>query len=185
MRTILLFVAAGTLALGQGLDLKILDRFADKSEEQVNITLDENLLRLGTALLGASKEGAEAKEVVSGLKSINVRSYKFAAEGAYNAADLEPIWAQLKQPGWSQIVDAREKNQRSGIFLRTGAKDVGGIAIVTYAPREITVVSILGSIDVEKLGKLGGKFGIPEIDVKTKKPEPKKAEPAKKNEDEI
>ena len=42
-------------------------------------------------------------------------------------------------------------------------------------PREFTIVNIVGSIDLDKLHKLQGHFGLPNLDIDSPKP----AEPAK------
>jgi hypothetical protein len=51
---------------------------------------------------------------------------------------------------------------------------VSGLALLSVDPKEITVVNIVGPIDLEKLSKLEGTFNIPEIDVNVDKtPRPK------------
>jgi hypothetical protein len=40
-----------------------------------------------------------------------------------------------------------------------------GLAIIASEPREFTIVNIVGSIDLAKLHRLEGKFGIPRLDV--------------------
>jgi hypothetical protein len=52
-----------------------------------------------------------------------------------------------------------------------------GLAIIAAEPREFTIVNIVGSIDLEDLHKLEGKFGVPNLDIQAgKKPDtaPKK-----------
>ena len=41
--------------------------------------------------------------------------------------------------------------------------------IIAAQPKELTVVNIVGSIDLDQLSKLGGQFGIPKIDVEPEK----------------
>ncbi len=38
-----------------------------------------------------------------------------------------------------------------------------GLAIIATEPRQFTVVNIVGSIDLDKLHKLEGRFGIPKL----------------------
>jgi hypothetical protein len=162
------------LAMGQGLDLKFLDYLSDKTDKVVTVNLGEGLLQMGAGFLADDDESKDLKGVVKGLKSITVRSWTFDKEGQFTQADVDRIYAQLK--GWSQIVDARDKKERSGVYLlQSGPKSVGGLAVVTYSPKELTVVSIAGNIDMEKMEKLGGNFGIPEVKKKGTPP-PKKDE---------
>ena len=41
--------------------------------------------------------------------------------------------------------------------------------MVSAEPKELTIVSIVGEIDPEQLGELGGRFGIPKIELEQKK----------------
>jgi hypothetical protein len=177
LRYFAIAIMLSPLVMGQGLDLKFLDYLASKTDESVTVTLDENLLRLGAAFLGGDSEAKDIKGVVNGLKSITVRSFKFDKEGEYTQADIDKVYAQLK--GWSQIVDARDKKERSGVWLlQSSPKTYGGLAVVTHSPRELTVVSIVGNVNVDTIEKLSGNFGIPEMK-DTKKPStpaPKKDE---------
>ena len=40
--------------------------------------------------------------------------------------------------------------------------ETNGLAIVATCPRKFTIVNVVGSIDVEKLAEVEGRFGIPE-----------------------
>ena len=40
-----------------------------------------------------------------------------------------------------------------------------GLAIIASEPREFVIVNIVGSIDLEKLHELEGKFGVPELQI--------------------
>ena len=45
------------------------------------------------------------------------------------------------------------------------------LAIIASEPREFAIVNIVGSIDLEQLHDLEGKFGVPELEIETgKKP---------------
>jgi hypothetical protein len=49
------------------------------------------------------------------------------------------------------------------------------MSIIASEPREFTIVNIVGSIDLEQLHDLEGKFSIPNLEIETaKKPAPKK-----------
>jgi len=50
------------------------------------------------------------------------------------------------------------------------------MAILTAEPRELTVVNIVGQIDMDKLGELSGKFGVPSVDVHQDKEKEKEKE---------
>jgi len=161
----------------QLLQLRItgLDGLASKATESADITLDSNLLQMaGGFLAGAgkdSKDGENLKQLLSGLKAITVRSFKFKETGQYRMEDLEPIRAQLRTPGWSKIISLQSKEETSEIYMRTDKGKVAGFAIVAAEPKELTVVAIEGSIDLNDLSKLKG-LGVPSIPVPNKKGKP-------------
>jgi hypothetical protein len=169
MKLLIILSLAAIGASGQGLDLKHLDRLADKTDESVNITLDEGLIRLGSSFFPQSDpELRELKGILGGLKAIYVRSFQFQREGEYTTADVDRIYQQLKTPVWSQVVEIKERGgkERKTIFIKSDAGKLGGLVLVNTAPSELTVISIEGSITPEQLEKLGGRLGIPEIQIK-------------------
>ena len=161
----------------QLLQLRItgLDGLASKAKESADITLDSNLLQMaGGFLAGAgkdSKDGKDAetlKQLLAGLKAITVKSFKFGETGQYRMEDLEPIRAQLRTPGWSKIISSQSKEETSEIYMRTDQGKVAGFAIIAAEPKELTVVAIEGTINLNDLAKLKA-LGVPSIPVPDKK----------------
>ena len=108
---------------------------------------------------------ATAKDIVSKLKAIHVRTFEFDKEGMYSEADLDTVRSLLKSPPWSRVIDAKERREHTQIFVRQDKGDKGeivGIVIISAEARELSIVSIDGAIDLSQLGRLGGNFGIPD-----------------------
>jgi hypothetical protein len=82
--------------------------------------------------------------------------------------DLEPIRAQLRSPGWSKVISSQSKEQMSEIYTRIEQGKIVGFAIVAAEPKELTVVAIEGSINLNDLSKLKA-LGVPSIPVPDKK----------------
>ena len=144
-----------------------LDGLASKAKESVDITLDSSMLQMAGGFLGGNdkgKDGAQLKELLAGLKAITVRSYEFKEAGQYRREDLDPIRAQLRGPGWSKIVSVTEEKELTEIYMRTEQGKVAGFAIIAAEPKELTVVAIEGTIDLNDLSKLGA-LGIPSIPI--------------------
>jgi hypothetical protein len=62
------------------------------------------------------------------------------------------------------------------------------LAVIATEPKELTVVNIVGKIDLDQLSDLGGNFSIPNMELEKSKPEPKpktepKPKPDKKDEE--
>src|SRR5262245_6893778 len=100
-----LLVPLTASAQGGRLNLSFLDRLAEKAKEKQEITIDKNMLQgFGNTLVPAGPKGDAAKEVLSGLEGIYVRSYEFDKSGAYSMDDINAIRKQLSAPGWTRIV---------------------------------------------------------------------------------
>ena len=50
---------------------------------------------------------------------------------------------------------------------------ISGLALLASDPKEITVVNIVGPVDLDKLSQLEGNFGVPELNIETTKPKRK------------
>lgn len=165
MKTIALIALLALPALAQDtFDFAQLDKLGANASEKTNITLDSNMLKLAGGILGGDKSSADLKPLVDGLKGIYIRAYEFDAEGKYNQGDLGPLRDFLKRGNWNKIVDVVEKKEVTEIWLRPLSTDrLGGVAILSAEPKEVTVVYIDGVLRMEDLAKLSGNLGIPDI----------------------
>ena len=103
-----------------------------------------------------------------------MKSFEFESEGQYTDADLENIRSQLRNPAWSRIINARSKKDGSiEVYLMHTGAQISGLAVLATELKEITVINIVGPVDLEKLTQLEGEFGIPELGLKGSKPKPK------------
>lgn len=170
------FCAATARAQDARLQINQLDRLADKAAEVVEVALDERSLRLAAKFLSPNNPGeAQVKEIVSGLKGVYVRVFQFDKVGEYSSGDLEAIRSQLRQPGWDKIVGVTSRRGGSNVdvHLKYQGDNIVGLAIVAADPTELTVVNIVGLIDLEKVRQLEGQFGIPKLDLEGGKVKPR------------
>jgi hypothetical protein len=154
-------------ARAQKIETAYLDRLAARASETVDINMDEKLIKLGAKFLGNDPDDAKIKEVVNSLKGIYVKSFTFENAGEYQAADVESLRSQLNSAGWSRIVGVTSKKDGENVevYLMTVGGQIGGLAILSFEPKELTVVNIVGPVDLDKLSKLEGEFGIPDIQI--------------------
>jgi len=141
----------------------------------VNVTLDEDKLKFASAFLSTDEPNqSAAKGVVQGLKAINVRVFEFDKPGEVSSSDLDGIRKQLKDPGWSKVIEAKERDESVEIYMFGKNKDLTALIIIAAEPKELAVVNIVGPVDLKTLGGLAGKFGIPKdlLDHTTPKPPP-------------
>jgi hypothetical protein len=158
-------LAWGATPPGQ-LQLPNFDALTHSAVQSVDITLDPNLLGLAANFLDASKpDENDVKQLIAGLKGIYVHSFTFDKDYAYPTADVEAVRKQLSQQGWQSLVQAHNVKEQTNvdIYLNATHGNANGLAIIASKPREFTIVNIVGSIDLQKLHRLEGKFGIPKM----------------------
>ncbi|HEY3927185.1 MAG TPA: DUF4252 domain-containing protein [Candidatus Koribacter sp.] len=168
LRIAVLLLAGASLAGAQELPWKMnLDKFASQATETVDVTLDSNMLNLARNFLSdKDKDQREAKEIVTQLKGIYVRSYEFDKSGVYSEADIESFRAQLKAPEWNRIVGVHSKHdgENDYVYVRLAGGKMTGLAVIAAEPKELTLVYIDGPIDLQKISALSGEFGVPKMD---------------------
>jgi Domain of unknown function (DUF4252) len=172
MKIVTIVLATGLIpAWGQEIKLPAnLEKLGEKAEHSVNVTLEGTMLRLaGRFLSDKDSDTAKARSVFAGLESVHVRSFEFAREGEYNMAEVDAVRAQLQSPAWSRMVGVRSKriNGDSGdadVYVKiAGNGQFGGVVVISAEPKELTIVTIVGTLDPQHLAELGGKLHIPEL----------------------
>ena len=163
---------------GGRIQIDSLDRLDAKAAEMVNVSLDERLLQIVPKAFDKNDpDEMKAKEIIAGLKGVYVKVFEFDAEGAYDRqTDVEPIRQQLKAPGWSRIVEVRSRREGKDIevYLLNNGSRVDGLTVLAFEPKQLVVVNIVGTIDLEKLRQLEGQFGVPALEIeKDSKPQKK------------
>jgi hypothetical protein len=165
--------AQGQPAAGGRLRLDSLEKLAPKASEVVNIEIDGILIKFAGSILSDEDADERAvKELVAGLKGVYVRSYEFKSEGQFAEADVAAVREQLRAPGWSRVMDVKSRGLDFGdgeVYLATAGGRVEGFALLVVGPREVTVVNIVGALDLAKLRQLGDDLDLPHIHIKRKK----------------
>jgi hypothetical protein len=154
-----------SLAQNARLELKNLEKLSSKAATVNDITLDGDMLQLGLKFIEMDEdsEAKQLKELLKDLKGIYVKNFEFDEPNQYSPADVEAIRAQLSGPGWSRIVESRSRREGENdeIYVMKLGEKIAGVAILVAEPKELTVVNIVGPIDINMLSELEGHFGIP------------------------
>jgi hypothetical protein len=148
-------------AQGAQLQLDHLSRLAAHASNVVDVTVDPAMLQLAAGFISREKASDVAiKQLLANLKGVYVRSFEFDRDGAYTDADVNAVREQLKAP-WTRMVNVRREGESVEVYVYREGETSGGLAVVVAEPRELTVVNIVGPIDLAQLGVLGGQLGIP------------------------
>ena len=168
-----LILAAALVAQAQDsrIQMSSLDHLAAKANQTVDVNIDERLMHIAAKVLDDKDEDErEVKKLVNGLKGIYVKSFEFETEGQYAPGDLETIRTQLRGPGWTRLVNVTSKKDGMlEVYLLFNGETVGGLAVLHTDDKELTVVNIVGPVDLDKLAKLEGQMGVPDLGIEPQK----------------
>ena len=172
---LIMFPVVAVRAQDPRIQMGNLDHLATKASQTVDVNIDQRLIQLAAKLLSSEdREEAEVKKLVNGLKGIYVKSFEFDKVGEYSTADIESIRSQLRSPLWSRLVNVTSKRDGSiEVYLMLSGDQISGLAVLSTDDKELTVVNIVGPVDLDKLAKLEGQFGIPELEIVVPKPKTK------------
>jgi len=164
---LLLFAAATATAQDPRLQTRGLDHLTAKASQTVDVNIDERLMQMTAKFFSSSDpDEKKIKDIISGLKGIYVKVFEFERENEYTAADVESIRMQLRNSAWSQILSINSKKDGSvEVYVMTANDRITGLAVLAADPKELTVVNIIGPVDLEKLSELEGQFGVPVLDI--------------------
>jgi Domain of unknown function (DUF4252) len=169
---LIIFPIVAVNAQDPRIQMSNLDHLAAKASQTVDVSIDQRLIQIAAKLLSnEDREEAEARKIVTGLKGIFVKSFEFDTDGQYSTADVESIRSQLRNPLWSRLVNVTSKKEGSiEVYIMLNGDQIGGLAVLSTNSKELTVVNIVGPVDLDKLAKLEGQFGIPELNIESPKP---------------
>jgi hypothetical protein len=157
MKTLLLAVLTAIPALSQQtFDFKSIEKLGEHAKSSTNIALEGDTLKMAAGLLGDENSG-----FAKNLKSVHVHSYEFDKEGQYKPADLAAVRAYVKSLNWFKILDVKEDNEATEMYIQAPRNNQpGGFALIAAEPKEVTVIVISGNISLSDLGKLEN-LGVP------------------------
>lgn len=160
-------LALPATSLGRAPELKVPDfsHLRAKAYETVDVDVGGFLLALARAVTKNEREQDPNLRILDDIKSVKVRSYKFDSDDAYSKADVDSVRNQLRSPEWNSMVKIHKRDAQEDVdvFVCMDEEKACGLAVIATQPREFTVVSIVGNIDIDRLADLEGQFHIPKV----------------------
>ncbi len=148
---------------------------ASRASHVTEVTLDRTMLEFAAKFMD-SKDGGDkgdkdaqaAIAMIQNLKGVYVREYDFDKEHSYSTEELEGLRKYFESSDWSAMVRERTKGiaQGTDVYVKLVNGQMQGLFVLDAEPKELSLVLILGPIDIHSLSKLGGNFGIPKDVVK-------------------
>ena len=169
---LLLGAAVNSQAQNAKLQLDQLDALGGRASQTTEIKLDEHLLRITQKIFsGKDPDEQQIKEILANLKGIYVKSFQFEKENEYTPAEVESVLSQLRGGGWNKIVGVTSKKSGNNVdvYVMTLGDQISGMAVISIEPKELTIVNIVGPINLDKLSELEGSFGVPDLEIRPPK----------------
>ncbi len=157
-----------------------------QADEVVEVNLDGKALQEGSKLLAIREGiGGSVKSVLSGIKGIYRKTFRFAAGNSYEEGAVTNIRSQMTNGGWAPMIDVQDKKLNKGLtvysFTSTDGTSPNGVTVISTDPGEITVLNLVGDIDLDALADVGATLGMPSMSIATTElGEPKVPLPKKK-----
>jgi len=136
----------------------------EDGEMVTEILIEEKLLRMVAKF---TKDDEELSDLIGGLKLIKVNTFEVTPSNSEELMDrAKSIDRDLMAQNWDRIVKTKSRGEVANVYIKTAGDDeFVGITVVTVDEGgEAAFVNIVGSINMDTLGKLGQKFDIPGLD---------------------
>jgi hypothetical protein len=162
---IALFLMPLAALAAESVELKLpnFQQLEKKAVDSVDVTVGAWPFKLAAKFMDDDDpESKDMHDIFVGIKSVYVRSFRFDSDFVYSEADVDSVRAQLTAPTWSRLVQTRERRNHEAvdIYVATEGDHARAIAIVASKPRELTIVNIVGRIDLDKVARLQSHLGL-------------------------
>jgi hypothetical protein len=89
----------------------------------------------------------------------------------YEEGAVTGIRSQMTDGGWSPMIDVQNKKQNKGLTVYSYTSKDGtspnGVTVISTDPGEITVLNLVGDIDLDALADVGATLGMPAMSIAT------------------
>lgn len=136
----------------------------EDGEMVTEILIEEKLLRMVAKF---TQEDEELSNLIGELKLIKVNTFEVTPSNSDKLLQrAKSIDKDLMSNKWDRIVKTKSKGEVVNVYIKTrGDEDFVGLTVVSIDESgEAAFVNIVGTINMEALGKLGQKFDIPGLD---------------------
>jgi hypothetical protein len=145
------------------------DELEEKADQVVKVNLWGKSLEQGKKLLGLRKSvTSPVGRFLGSLKGVYRRTYRFGNTKT-EQEDVEPIYQQLADDGWVPLIETEDRSSEGSVSVYSyyENEEVAGLTLVSTDPSEVTVVRIMGAVDLDMLSEIGKGLGLPVMNLGT------------------
>ena len=136
---------------------------AARASNVTEVTLGKNMLGFAAKFMnGKDQDEAATRHLVENLDGIYVRNYEFDKDGQYSMEEIDKLRTYFETGEWTPIVRSRERKsgETTDVLLKMVNGETRGMFILSAEPRELSIVLILGPVNMDDLAKLRGINGL-------------------------
>jgi hypothetical protein len=136
---------------------------AARASDVTEVTLGKNMLAFAAQFMKGKDEDEDVtRHLIEGLDGIYVREYEFDKEGQYSPDQIESLRKYFETSDWSPIIHVRERKsgESTDLLVKMVNGENKGMFILDAEPKELTIVLILGPINIDQLSRLNGIGGL-------------------------
>ncbi len=145
------------------------DELEKKADHVVKVNLWGKSLEQGKKLLGLRRNvTSPVGRFLGSVKGVYRRTYRFGKTKA-GQEDFEPVYQQLADDGWVPLIETEDRLKEGAVSVYSyyENEEVAGVTVVSTDPEEVTVVRIMGAVDLEILSEIGRGLGVPLMNLGT------------------
>jgi hypothetical protein len=130
---------------------------------RTEFTLDHSMLVLASKL---DKNNQDLRKVIAGVNGVSVHSFRFPAAVSCDPATMELISQQYREAGWQHLLSKHKSDAglTTDLWVHMDQTAIRDVAVLLVGARQLSFVSVSGSITPLDLLRLSGHFGIPQMD---------------------
>ena len=137
----------------------------ENSTKVTEVILDEDLLSVLATM--SDEEDPNIMSILNGIKLVKANIYEISDENKdLLKKKINEIDSKLSNTNWKRIVKTRSEDEMANVYIKlNNDKQIVGLAVTNFEKDgEAAFVNIVGNIDLATIGKLGKKFGIPQLE---------------------
>ncbi len=137
----------------------------ENSTKVTEVILDEDLLSVLATM--SNEDDPNIMAILNGIKLVKANVYEISEENKdLLKKKINEIDSKLSKTNWKRIVKTRSEDEMANVYIKlNNDKKIVGLAVTNFEKGgEAAFVNIVGNIDLATIGKLGKKFGIPQLE---------------------
>jgi hypothetical protein len=132
------------------------------ASSRTEFNLDHSMVVLASKM---DQDDTDFRRVIAGVDGVSVHHFRFPGDGMYDPRILTDVRHQYRAAGWQHISASHARNGpgETDVWVRLDNMTIRNVAVLVAGANQVNFVSVSCAISPIDLVRLGGHFGIPQI----------------------